>query len=114
MRIRNRIRLCPFAASFFLFVVFASAQQSFNREVEKRIRERLDFFLGGPITTSQTIFNFRENGVFPKALDAEDRNLYLSIAYGFDQPLVYYAREDGTISGYVKFESPSENCCNTV
>ena len=82
-----------------VLMALARAQQPFNREVEKRILERLEFYLRDPVTTSQMIFNFRENGVFPNRLQAEDRDLYLGVAYGVQQPLVYYAREDGSISG---------------
>ena len=99
MRTRYRIR-CVLAVGWLsVLLVLASAQQPFNREIEKRILERLEFYLRDPVTTSQMMFNFRENGVFPNNLQAEDRDLYLSVAYGVQQPLVYYAKEDGSISG---------------
>jgi hypothetical protein len=76
-----------------------SYAQQFNYEVEKRILERLEFYLGGPVATNQLIANFRTNGVFRNNLEAVDRDQYLGIAYSVSQPLVYYGLEDGTCSG---------------
>lgn len=73
--------------------------QFFNFEVEKRILERLDFYLGDPVAVNQLIDNFRTNGGFINQLKAPDRDLYLSLAYSVSQPLVYYGLEDGTIPG---------------
>ena len=81
-----------------LFSLSASAQE-FNYEVEKRIVERLQFYLGGPVATNQVIAKFRENGGFANNMEAADRNLYLSLAYSLPQPLVYHGLEDGTCSG---------------
>jgi hypothetical protein len=73
--------------------------QEFNFEVEQRILERLEFYMGDPVAASTLIENFRSNGVFPHDLRAPDRDLYLALAFGVSQPLVYYALEDGTIPG---------------
>lgn len=78
----------------------ASSSNYFNFEVEKRILERLDFFLGGPVGVNEIIKNFRTNGGFPNDMWAADRDLYLSLAYAMPQPLVYFGLEDGTCSGY--------------
>jgi hypothetical protein len=76
-----------------------SYAQQFNYEVEKRILERLEFYLGGPVATNQLIANFRANGVFRNNMEAVDRDQYLVIAYSVSQPLVYYGLEDGTCPG---------------
>jgi hypothetical protein len=81
-----------------LFSLSASAQQ-FNYEVEKRIVERLQSYLGVPVATNHVIANFRESGGFANNMEAADLNLYLALAYGFSQPLVYYGLEDGTFPG---------------
>jgi hypothetical protein len=81
-----------------LFSMSARAQE-FNYEVEKRIVERLQFYLGDPVATNQVIVNFRENGGFVNNMEAADRNLYLALAYSVSQPLVYYGLEDGTCPG---------------
>ena len=79
--------------------VVAKSYRTFNFEVEKRITDRLDFFLSGPRDTAKIISNFRRNGGFPNNMDAADRNQFLALAYGVTQPLVYFALEDGTIPG---------------
>jgi hypothetical protein len=86
------------ALLFSLLSLSASAQE-FNYEVEKRIVERLQFYLGGPVATNQVIANFRENGGFANSMEASDRNVYLALAYSVSQPLVYYGLEDGTCPG---------------
>ena len=73
----------------------------FNFEVEKRILERLDFYLGGPMNVNEIIHNFRFNDGFPSDMLAADRDLYLKLAYSVSQPLVYFGLEDGTCIGYV-------------
>ena len=73
----------------------------FNFEVEKRILERLDFYLGGPMNVNEIIHNFRFNDGFPNDMLAADRDLYLKLAYSVSQPLVYFGLEDGTCIGYV-------------
>ena len=83
----------------FLLCLSSSTAQEFNFEVEQRILERLDFYMGDPVEASTLIENFRTNGVFPNDLRAPDRDLYLPVAFGLSQPLVYYALEDGTIPG---------------
>lgn len=87
----------------FTFLVATLLQardvQSFNFEVEKRIRERLDFFLSGPVDTASVLSKFRRNDGFPNNMDAADRDLFLALAYSVTQPLVYFGLEDGTCPG---------------
>jgi hypothetical protein len=71
----------------------------FNFEVEKRIRENLDFFLSGPVDTGKVLSGFRRNGGFPHDMNAADRNDFLALAYSVTQPLVYFGLEDGTCPG---------------
>jgi hypothetical protein len=73
--------------------------RSFNFEVEKRISERIDFFLSGPTETAKIISSFRRNDGFPHNMDAADRDLFLALAYSVTQPLVYFGLEDGTCPG---------------
>lgn len=73
--------------------------RQFNFEVEKRIRERLDFFLSGPVETSRVLSGFRRNGGFPNDMGAADRDRFLALAYSVMQPLVYFGLEDGTCPG---------------
>ena len=72
----------------------------FNFEIEKRILERLDYYLGGPMGVNEIVYNFRYNDGFPNNLLAADRDLYLKLAYSVSQPLVYFGLEDGTCIGY--------------
>jgi hypothetical protein len=72
----------------------------FNFEVEKRILERLDFYLRGPVGVNEILKNFRTNGGFPNEMLSADRDLYLALAYSMPQPLVYFGLEDGTCLGY--------------
>ena len=71
----------------------------FNFEVEKRVLERLDFYLGGPVGVNEMIHNFRSNDGFPNDMLAADLTEYLSLAYSVSQPLVYFGLEDGTCLG---------------
>lgn len=73
--------------------------QQFNYEVEKRILDRLGYYLGDLVATNLFLANFRDNGGFPNDLKAPDRDLYLKIAYALDQPLVYIGLEDGQCTG---------------
>jgi hypothetical protein len=86
-------------ALLFSFLSLSASAQEFSYEVEKRIVERLHYFLGEPVATNQVIANFRENGGFLNNMEAADRNLYLAMAYSLPQPLVYYGLEDGTCPG---------------
>lgn len=79
--------------------------RQFNLEVEKRIRERLDFFLAGPVDTGRVLAGFRRNGGFPNNMDAADRDQFLALAYSVNQPLVYFGLEDGTCPGYVELRA---------
>jgi hypothetical protein len=86
-------------AFLFSFSSLSASAQEFTYEVEKRIVERLDSFLAEPVATNQVIANFRENGGFANNMEAADRNVYLALAFGVSQPLVYYGLEDGTCPG---------------
>ena len=83
----------------------------FNFEVEKRILERLDFYLGGPMNVNEIIHNFRFNDGFPNNMLASDRDLYLKLAYSVSQPLVYFGLEDGTCIGYVMLHAATVCVC---
>jgi hypothetical protein len=88
---------------FLTLLLFLSmnidAQQFFNYEVEKRILDRLGYYLGDLVATNQFLANFRENGGFPNDLKAPDRDLYLTAAYALAQPLIYFGLEDGQCTG---------------
>lgn len=89
----------------------------FNMEIEKRVLERLGFYLGDLISTNLLISNFIENGGFTIAtnsnnggghgneqqqrllLTAAHRDIYLALAYSLPQTLVYFGLEDGTCVG---------------
>ena len=87
--------LCLFCG---ILVTFVDAQK-FNYEIEKRIRERLDFFLSAPMQTTGIISKFRRNGGFPNMMQAEDRDLFLQLAYSLPSPLIYFGLEDGACPG---------------
>jgi hypothetical protein len=79
----------------------SNSNNYFNFEVEKRILERLDFYLNGPVGVNDMIQKFRTNGGFPHDMLSADRDSYLALAYAMPQPLVYFGLEDGTCLGYV-------------
>jgi len=83
-----------------LFKIYCHAAE-FNQEIEKRILERLDFFLNGPTSSTRVIRNYQENGGFSFGnIEASDRNQFLKLAYGVPEPLVYIGKEDGLCTGY--------------
>jgi len=88
------------ALLLWTLAVSLSNAQEFNFEVEKRILERLDFYLGGPVASVEVIKNFHENNGFAHDMDARDRDPFLTLAYSVSQPLVYMGREDGLCTGY--------------
>ncbi len=96
---RNISVLLLFSQSLFGTFFLVADARSFNFEVEKRIRERLDFFLSGPVDTAKVLSSFRTNGGFPNSMEAADRDLFLKLAYSVTQPLVYFGLEDGTCPG---------------
>ena len=73
--------------------------QQFNYEVEKRIRDNLNFFLGMPIETNNIVASYYNNDGFPNQLNATDRDAYLRLAYSLSQRFVYYGMEDGLFAG---------------
>jgi protein-S-isoprenylcysteine O-methyltransferase Ste14 len=81
------------------FLSLSASAQEFTYEVEKRIVERLHYFLAEPVATNQVITNFRENGSFANDMEAADRNLFLALAYSFSRSFVYFGLEDGTSAG---------------
>jgi hypothetical protein len=85
--------------TLLLFLTLCVDAQQFNYEVEKRILDRLDYYLGDLVATNQFLDNFRDSGGFPNDLKAPDRDLYLKVAYALDQPLVYFGLEDGQCTG---------------
>jgi hypothetical protein len=60
--------MIPFAFVLILYWIVGAwvvDGRQFNLEVENRIRERLDFFLAGPVDTGRVLSGFRRNGGFP-------------------------------------------------
>ena len=90
----------PLFLSFLLLALpRAATAQQFNYEVEKRILDRLTFYLGDPIATNQFVADYLHNGGFAHHLEAQDRDAYLTMAYSLSQPLVYYGLENGLCVG---------------
>ena len=85
--------------TLLLFLTRSIDAQQFNFEVEKRIIDRLGYYLGDFVATNLFLANLRDNGGFPNDLKAPDRDLYLKIAYALDQPLIYIGLEDGLCTG---------------
>jgi hypothetical protein len=86
-------------ALMFSVVATTNAQQQFNYEVEKRILDRLGYYLGAPVAANLFLANYRDNGGFPFQLEAPDRDAYLVTGYSLAQPLLYYGLEDGVCVG---------------
>lgn len=82
-------------------VVPKTNAQQFNYEVEKRIRDNLNFFLGQPLANSAFVASFFNDNGFPHQLTAPDRDEYLKVAYSQSKPHVYYGSEQGLFIGYV-------------
>jgi hypothetical protein len=96
--------MCTANLSLVLFALLTVAattngQQQFNYEVEKRIKDRLGFYLGDPVASNLFLANYRDNGGFAFQLEAPDRDAYLATAYSLAQPLVYLGLEDGLCVG---------------
>jgi hypothetical protein len=70
--------------------------QQFNYEVEKRILDRLGYYLGDLVATNQFLANFFFSS---NDFKAPDRDLYLKTAYALAQPLIYIGLEDGQCTG---------------
>lgn len=95
-----------FLGSLSVFIITfqtISVQAEFNYEVEKRVLERIDEFLNGPIIANGLTSNFRANGGFLHDMDAPDRDAYLRFEYSLLQEIqmdmLYYGLEDGTFMG---------------
>jgi hypothetical protein len=98
------------ALFFFLLVLISlhhhnTANAAFNYEVEKRVLERIDDFLNGPIVANGLTAKFRTNGGFAHDLDARDRDAYLRFEYSLLQEIqmdmLYFGLEDGAFIGCV-------------
>jgi len=95
------VKMVSFAKVLLWTSILSTSQaQEFNIEIEKRILERLDFYLGGPMDATAVILNFHSNGGFPHDMDGRDRDQFLNLAYGVLQPLVYIGGDDGLCTGY--------------
>lgn len=79
-------------------------QATFNYEVERRVFERIDDFMSGPMIVTGLLERFLENGAFPNDVDVRDRDIYSTLSfsllneYKFD--MLYYGTEDGVFVGY--------------
>jgi len=93
------------ALFLLLSLVLASttAMSGFNYEVERRVFERVDDFMSGPVHVALLLERFRKNGAFPHQLDVKDRDAYSTLAYSmlneYQFDMVYYGMEDGTFVG---------------
>ena len=85
-----------------LAVAHFPANAEFNYEVEKRIVDRLSYYMSQAVETNKIISNFRYSGGFPSNLAASDRDAYLVLDNSLLMPLIYYGLEDGSITGYYK------------
>jgi hypothetical protein len=81
---RGGLLLQSLALLLSLLSLSASAEE-LNYEAEKRILERLQFYLGDPVATNEVIAKFRESGGFANNIEAADRNLNLALTYSFSQ-----------------------------
>ncbi|CAB9502776.1 Metabotropic glutamate receptor 3 [Seminavis robusta] len=90
--------------SWSLLLGSSHAQESFNREVERRVFERVDGFMNGPATVNNLLEGFRQNGAIHPELNVSDRDVYAAIAYSlrneFNFDWIYYSTEDGAFMGY--------------
>ena len=82
-----------------LLLVRTTSANQFNYEVEKRIVDNMNFYLGDPISTDKLLSTYYTNGGFPHGLQAPDRDDYAKLAYSLPEPLIYYGLEDGTNVG---------------
>lgn len=90
-----------------LAVALFPVNAEFNYEVEKRIVDRLSYYMSQAVDTNKIISNFRYSGGFPNNLAASDRDAYLVLDNSLPMPLIYYGLEDGSITGYYKGGSSS-------
>ena len=77
-----------------------SSAQQFNYEVEKRVLDRLQNYLGDPVLTLDFLRRLLERDGFPHHLNAPDRDEFLAVSHSLQQPLVYYGSETGICVGY--------------
>jgi len=85
-----------------LVIAPSPADAEFNYEVEKRIVDRLTYYMSQAVDTNKIISNFRYSGGFANNLAAPDRDAYLVLDNSLPMPLIYYGLEDGSITGYYK------------
>ena len=91
------------ASILLLSVALKPAYATFNYEVEKRVFERIDDFMSGPVVVTSLLERFLNNGAFPNHLDAADKDAYSTLSfsllneYKFD--MLYYGNEEGIFVG---------------
>lgn len=78
-------------------------QAGFNYEVEKRVFERVDDFMSGPMVVTSLLERFRKNGAFPNELSTADKDAYQTLSYSllneYKFDMIYYGTEDGIFVG---------------
>ena len=86
-----------------LLLLLPATQAVFNYEVEKRVFERVDDFMSGPMIVNNLLERFRKNGAFPHNLAVEDKDEYSRLAYSllneYEFDMIYYGTEDGIFVG---------------
>ena len=92
---------CQFLSLLFslLAALPTTEAQQFNFEVEKRVVDNLNFYLGDPISANELLATYYNNGGFPHRLQAPDRDDYAKLAYSLPEHLIYYGLENGTNVG---------------
>ena len=100
----------PSLLQLFLLLVPAihSVQATFNYEVERRVFERIDDFMSGPMIVTSLLERFLANGAFPHQGDVRDRDAYATLSYSllneYKFDMIYYGTEDGVFVGYVSYQ----------
>lgn len=92
------------ASALLLLSLAPTTQASFNYEVEKRVFERVNDFMSGPVVVTSLLERFRKNGAFTHNLNVSDKNAYSQISFGllneYKFDMIYYGTEDGIFVGY--------------
>ena len=96
---KGTMKIIQLLPSTLLLALSTTTAQQFNYEVEKRIVDNLNFYLGDPISKTEWLAYYYQNGGFPHNLQPPDRDEYAKLAYSLREPLIYYGLENGTNVG---------------
>ena len=86
-----------------LSIAFRPVEATFNYEVERRVFERIDDFMRGPMIVTSLLERFLKNGAFPEQLAVGDKDSYSTLSYSllneYKFDMIYYGTEDGMFLG---------------